>query len=259
MTAGGALDAVMTALVPWWAAESEICRTYFARPDRPPEVDADWLARQAAKELHDGVAPRLDRVREAVAANAPADTIARETKELHEEAAHLAAFAAAHDVVAEVAGLPILAERDLAELASWPENDALRDIRASQQAVHGLTGEIATTLTEGGCAALFVAGAAMRGDTAVDRAVASACQAVLDDEMEHLGVGLAALTATLEGVDVDLVVRLATEQSIARLRMRQAQLAAPVHPTRFTALLDGASSPADRAAVERRVNGPVRT
>ncbi len=251
------VEGVLSALVPYWAAEGEICRAHFDQSHRSFTVEADWLGRQAAKELHDGVEPRVERVRIAVAANAPAGLIARETQELHEEASHFASFAAAHDVVAAAAGLPILTHRDLAELASWPENDTLRAIRAEHHRANGSLGDVATTLTEGGCASLFAAGVNVAVDSAVDRAIVDACRAVLDDEMVHLGSGFADIAAGLEAVDLDLLVAMAVEQSVARLHMRQAQFGHPVPVERFAELLEGSASHDDCVEVRRRLNGSI--
>jgi hypothetical protein len=253
------LRAVLDVLVPYWAAEEEICRTHLSRTGRPADVEVEWLARQAAKELHDGVEPRLDRVRAAVRSQASAAAIARETEELHEEAAHFVAFADAHDAVAGPAGLPLLDERDLLVLASWPENDELRRLRARHHDAHGAVGDLATTFTEGGCAALFAAGAAVAGGTAADRAIASACAAVLDDELEHLGAGFRDLADRADDVDPLVLERLVVEQSIARLRMRQSQFAHPVPAGRMVELERGVASPADVRSVERRLDraGPA--
>lgn len=252
---GAGLPAVITALVPYWAAEQEICRTYLSRPDRPAQVEVDWLARQAAKELHDGVEPRLERVRAAVTSGAPAAVIAREAEELHEEAAHLVVFAEAHDAVARSAGLPALADRDLAALAGWPANKALRSVRARHHVEHGPVGDLATTFTEGGCAGLFAVGSTMPTRDDADRAIARACAAVLDDEMEHLATGFQDLTALADRADPSLLEHLVVEQSIARLHMRQSQFAEPVEEARFEELLAGDAAPDEIRDVERRLGG----
>lgn len=247
------LDALVAALTPFWAAEAEICRTHLDRPERSLAVDAEWLARQAAKELRDGVMPRSGRLQTAIEAGAPADLLARETEELHEEAVHYAAFVTAHDVVAASAGLPPLRERDLETVASWPANAELAALRASHQRLHDRAGELATTLTEGGCAALFAVGVGLRGAGPVDDAIAGACAAVLDDEVEHLRTGIDDLAGALDDIDAGLVTTLAIEQSRQRLRMRQAQFGDPVPAGRFAELLGGAATPGDIADVEQRL------
>lgn len=252
-TTGTALDSVLAALRPYWAAEAEICRTHFSRPDRAPATDAAWLARQAAKELHDGVVPRLARLQSSPIGTLGADVLARETRELHEEAAHYEAFAVAHDTAARAAGLGLLAESDLAASVAWPANAELAARRAAHARDHGRAGELATVLTEGGCSALFAAGAAVAGGGPIDDAIGRACRAVLDDEVEHLRSGLDDLATELAGVDIALVVDLAVEQSRLRLHMRQEQLDHPVSDERLAELLAGDATADDLVDVDRRL------
>lgn len=248
------LERVLRALRPYWAAEAEICRAHLARPDRPIDVDVEWLARQAAKELLDGVLPRIERVRDAAAGGATPAALVRETAELHEEAAHFAAFADAHDLVAVGAGLPPLDASDLGAVVAWPANAALAELRIEHRRVHGRAGELATTLTEGGCSALFAVGVELESsDEPRDRAIARACRAVFDDEVEHLRSGLDDLVADVAAVDVDLVIDLAVTQSRARLHMRQLQMGSPVAAPRLEALLGGAALADDLADVDARL------
>ncbi|WP_436796089.1 hypothetical protein [Actinospongicola halichondriae] len=250
----GPLERVVHALRPYWAAEAEICRAHLARPDRSVHVDVGWLARQAAKELIDGVVPRIERVRDAATRSVPPAELVRETAELHEEAAHFAAFADAHDVLAASADLPPLGSSDLGAVVAWPANAALADLRAEHCRDHGRAGELATSLTEGGCSALFAVGVELEtSDDVRDQAIAQACRAVLDDEVEHLRSGLDDLVADLASVDVDLVIELAVAQSQLRLQMRQLQMGSPVTVERMDELAAGGAAARDLADVDARL------
>jgi len=241
-------EAVIAANAPYWGAEAEICRTYFRSPDRSAASDAAWIARQAAKELLDGVVPRLrqlDRAIERPDADTDTDTdaLADLAEELHEEAAHLAAFAAAHRRIRppRSAGL---SRAELEAAVAWPGNLALRELRARHIEEDPRLGAIAGSVSEGGCCALFREGLALAGGSDADDAIAEACGAVFADEAEHMLAGLRSVEAsTLSAEDWEVVVRMSVEQSRARLVMRDEQFGGAVTAERLAELVASGSDP----------------
>ena len=218
---------MLAANAPYWAGEAELCRAYFSSPARSVETDLAWLARQAAKELVDGVRAR-----------------AGDDAVVADEEAHLHAFTTAYDRL-RPEGRPALSTSTLEEQASWPANDALRELRRQHRLEHGAIGRLAGVITEGGGAALFREGAALAGRGGADHVVAEACAAVLADEEQH---ALDALDALRElGPDETgwkTATTLTVAQSTLRLHMRAEQFGHPVAPGRFEELLAGAADPA---------------
>jgi hypothetical protein len=235
---------------PYWGAEAEVCRTYFESPRRTAETDCAWLASQAAKELVDGVMGRADELRRALGNDGGMTDVrllTHLTEELHEEAVHYAAFAAAYEHLRNP-GTPPLDAAALRRKASWPENARLRDMRARHRTEHGRLGELAGLVTEGGYCALFSEGARLTGRGGADDVIAEVCRIVLDDELEHMVRGVVGLRdAGLTVDDWDLLVQLTVDQLRMRIHMRQAQLGHPVARERLDVLLaGGGDSPAFR-------------
>jgi len=238
------VDAVIAANAPYWGAEAEICRTYFRSPGRSAESDARWIARQAAKELLDGVVPRLRQLDRAIEGpDADAEAVAHLAEELHEEAAHLAAFAAAHRRI-RPPGSAGLGRAELEVAVAWPGNLALRDLRARHLQENAHLGAIAGSVSAGGCCALFREGLALAGGSDADDAIAEACGAVFADEAEHMLAGLRSVEAsTLSAEDWEVVVRMSVEQSRARLVMRDEQFGGAVTAERLAELVASGSDP----------------
>jgi hypothetical protein len=234
------------AVAPYWGAEAEVCRAYFESPARTLITDLGWLARQAAKELVDGVVMRAEQLARLIdSGDAASDSalLTRTTEELHEEALHYAAFAAAHDAI-RPADAPPLSGDAVGHEVAWPENVELREVRARHEREHGSLGRLASLVTEGGYCRLFAEGAARAGGSAADDAVATACALVLEDEYDHMIAGIAGLRdAGLSDDEWDLLADLAVEQSRVRVRMRNAQFGHPVAATRIDELLAGAGTP----------------
>lgn len=229
-----------------WAAEAEVCSTYFASPARSRRSDLRWLARQAAKELIDGVVPRADELGRLLASGegaSHADLLARTTEELAEEAAHFAAFTAAYDQLRHDDS-PVLDFEVLTRAVAWPENLALRDARHAHRRQHGKLGELAGIVTEGGYCTLFTEGMRLAGRGGADDLIASACALVHDDEFDHMVGGIAGLCdAGLSAAQWNLLADLTVEQSRLRVRMRDAQFDHPLDGARLDVLLTGGVSP----------------
>lgn len=236
--------ALALAAAPYWAAEGEIVETYFRSARRTAETDLDWLRAQCGKELVDGVEVRLASLRSVPlderAGRAAAIADARELLEEHE---HLDAFARAYEAIGGFDGPP-LTEASMRAAARWPENVALAERRAKDRADHPRLGVLAQAFTEGGCATLYAAGAALAGGTAVDEAIARACAAVYEDEVRHMRSGHGGLASEpLTGPDWRVLTDLVVGQLVLRLPMRHAQFARPVAADRLAELARGAASP----------------
>lgn len=230
------VDALVAANAPYWAAEAELCRTYFESPARTLESDLHWLALQASKELVDGVRARAD-----------------DPEVVAEEVTHLAAFTAAHQRLSPP-DRPPLTDDVLERTASWPANVALRELRRRHHVAHGEIGFLAGIATEGGAATLFREGAARAGLSPVDDVIAEACGAVLADEEHHARDALSALAALIAADDVAgwaVATGCTVEQSRQRLHMRAEQFGHPVEAARFEVMVAGEVDPAPVLGVLR--------
>jgi hypothetical protein len=235
-------------------------RGYFDSPRRSRETDLRWIARQAYKEIWDGVVVQLQRLERAlVAGQAPAsaEDLADAAEVLRSELAHYRVFAELHAALAGPGAAPLDAAR-LRERWSWPENDALRRLRAEHVERYGALGRRAMRFTEGGYARLFAEGMRLRGRSGADDLVAAACARVFDDELEHMLAGIAGLGAEdLGEAGWQRLETLVAEQMSARIRMRSAQFEAPLPEARVAELCAGAGPPLefDYARAERLAAG----
>jgi hypothetical protein len=237
---------LINANAPYWAAEAEVCRTYFNSPLRTAQSDCAWLARQAAKELVDGVIERADELHALLTSGEIADDferLAHLTEEIHEEANHYAAFAAAHELI-RTDGIAALDGRTLLNQKPWPENIALTELRDTHRRLHGELGARARLVTEGGYCTLFTEGMRLAGRSGADDAIAHACSLVYEDEFEHMLTGIIGLgNGELRDEDWDLLIELTVAQSRLRIRMRQQQFDHPVDSARLEILLAGGARP----------------
>ena len=211
------IDDVVDANRAVWEEERDVCRRYFASPSRTVDTDVRWLVRQAAKELHDGVHAR----RAAMAMATDPQRVLLLAEELLEEAAHYAAFATAYESLRGTA--PSIATLDLGEVASWPANRRLAELRRRHRAEHGALGELAARITEGGGGALYDVGAALSA-TAADQVIAAACVAAIDDEAHHVARAVSeAADIALDDDACTVLASITLEQSRQRVAMREQQ------------------------------------
>jgi hypothetical protein len=162
---------------------------------------------------------------------------------LHAEFAHYCAFADAYDAIRGKSD-PSINPVMLRDVKSWPENEALGELRAGHIRAHGDIGMRASRLTEGGYCALFSEGAKLKGGSAADRAIARACRSVYDDEFGHMLKGIVGLDSEkLSSADWNLLRDLAVEQMRARLHMRNAQFGNPLPSAEIERLKQGRLKP----------------
>jgi hypothetical protein len=84
----------------------------------------------------------------------------------------------------------------------------------------------------------------LKGRSATDDMIATACAKVYDDEFEHMLKGVAGLDKEgLRPADWTLLGTLAVEQMKLRLPMRNAQFAKPVPDARLSKLAAGKAAP----------------
>jgi hypothetical protein len=237
-----ALIAVNAAL---WAGEAEIYATYFASPARTAATDEQWLARQCFKELHDGVVGRLASLSEPYDfESAPRQArIALTDDVVQAELTHYIAFRLAHRISRTALGTKA-AVVSYAIGADWPENAALQALRTVHRRDHGANGLRAQAFTEGGYCTLYRAGMALKGGTALDDAIATACGYVFDDEWDHMLGGIAGLAEVpLSAAQWQVLEALTVAQGRCRIRMRNAQFGHPLPEARVHELEDGAARP----------------
>jgi hypothetical protein len=228
-----------------WAGEAEVVRAYFDSPLRTRASDLRWIARQAYKEVWDGVAVQLRRLDGALLSRQPVpeDELADAAEVLRAELAHYRVFSRLHAALA-AKDAPPLDPQLLLLRWRWPENDALARLRAAHVEQYGDLGRRAMRFTEGGYARLFAEGMRLRGRGAADDLIAEACSRVFDDELEHMLAGIAGLAAEVDAqADWRRLEQLAAEQMRARILMRSAQFEAPLPEARLAELCAGVCPP----------------
>lgn len=229
-----------------WAGEAEVVRSYFASPQRTRETDLFWIARQAFKEMWDGVVPQLEALRLDLTP-APAlgalPSLLRLADSVRAELRHYEVFAALHESLRRPGDAPLDAEA-LGRSGDWPENRALRELRAEHVRAHGALGLRAQRFTEGGYATLFAEGIALRGRGGANDEIAEACAAVHADEIDHMREGVEGVdTGDLDAAALRVLTELSTAQMRARIEMRNAQFGRPLAQERIAELCAGALPP----------------
>jgi hypothetical protein len=236
-----------------WGGEALVFRSYWRWSGRNVETDLTWLARQCHKEIFDGVLPRLATFSEllpTIDGRSSFDDGPDRLEDLLmgavEEHRHFRWFAAAYEAI-RPEGREALDLESLRTDWSWPENDALVELRAEHRRAHGPLGGLVTTLTEGGGATLYAGGALLLDDpdrTDADRAIGEACRRVHADEVDHVVEGLDQLRAhDLSAGNWDLVADLTVEQLRCRIDMRNAQFGFPLDPRIVQDAKDGLAEP----------------
>ena len=253
MPFGAAFRELVAANAPLWASEAEVFRTCWDWPERSRESDLLWLARQCHKEFWGGgdtkrrglFAAPLEELSAAIGKidrGVGRHEMLAMAAELHQEFSHYCAFADAYDAI-KPAEMPVLDPAGLKD-RSWPENDALSELRAAHREQHGEIGRRAHRFTEGGYCGLFREGMNLAGRGAVDDAIAAACAKVHTDEFEHMLAGIAGLArGTFAESDWALLGDLTTAQMRQRIHMRNAQFGNPLPEARIAEIPAGGIAP----------------
>ncbi|HZT52477.1 MAG TPA: hypothetical protein VFA22_11110 [Stellaceae bacterium] len=247
------LDELIRLAAPLWAGEAEIVRTYWNSPVRTRETDLLWLARQSFKEFWGSGVGKFDRggvflgCLKNLVAQAPHIDVSLDRHEvldvlegIKSEFSHYCAFADIYDAL-RPAGAPRLNPQ---MLESWPEEDALTQLRYRHQDEHGAIGMRACKFTEGGYCALFREGRALKGKGGIEDKIADACAFIYEDEIGHMLAGIADLgNETLSDAEWTLLGELVVAQMRQRLEMRNAQFSRPLSPARIAAIHRGEIEP----------------
>jgi len=257
MKASASLERLILANAPYWAAEAEVCRAHFNAPKRNKKTDLSWLARQARKEFWDSFstdAPSLflsfckERLADwdKIDAGGPSRRdVLDMVQTIAAEFSHYVAFADAYETIrGGDKDFPPITPLMLRDISSWPENDALQQLRTDHQKQFGKIGMRATRFTEGGYCGLFSEGMKLKGRSKGDDAIAAACALVYDDEFHHMLVGIAGLDEEpMTKAEWDRLEELSIAQMRARIHMRNAQFGNPVPEFRVKELLAGRAQP----------------
>ncbi len=245
MAPSSELRALIEANAPLWSGEAEIFGVYWASASRSRRTDLAWIARQAYKEMFDGVVPRLAAGEVGLAGLAnrhSRNELLTVLREAYEEYRHYCLFA---DLYEELAGPddPPLTFEALRGW-SWPENEALASIRVQHRSEQGPIGARACAITEGGYMTLFAEAMRQRGRSAADDRIADACKEVHDDEFTHMLEGIAGLDdEPLTAREWELLAELTTDQLRLRIPMRNAQFGFPLPADRVREIQDGNCEP----------------
>jgi hypothetical protein len=252
------LQKLIDALAPYWAAEAEVVRAYFASKKRDRQSDLLWLARQCRKEFWDGfdeanpglfigplqkmlgLADKIDR-------GVDRHEILDMTEGLHAEFAHYCAFADAYDAMA-LPGEKKLNPHDVKQ--AWKEDLDLSQLRFRHKKENPKLGERATRFTEGGYCTLFSEGMKLRSrgdDPSHGRnnlLIAEACAKVYEDEFGHMLKGVVGLDSEgLSEAEWQHLGDISVEQLKARILMRNAQFSYPLDEKRVKEIFAGTCAP----------------
>jgi hypothetical protein len=229
---------LIDAASPYWDAEAEIARRFFARAK--PEDHIFYLKAQMWKELNpvDGFFNGLHRelVKAAEAFPKVGRTIDRHDymfllEQLVSEYGHFVVLA---DILEHLMGRK-MRQSDLKQL---PEEKKLGDLRRRYVTRGGPVGRAAVGFTEGGGNALFRVGARLKGSD-LNRMTAKAMKLIWDDEKDHyleqakIASGLVKSKADLERMVA--AIRAVSEQ---RVWMRNEMFRAPMTRDEVTAFIE---------------------
>jgi hypothetical protein len=178
-------DDLINAALPYWEAEAEIARRFFAgNPSRDDHIF--WLKAQIWKELHpvDGYFSGIHRELNNLAEMFPRVDVDIDRhhfgflmKQILEEYTHYVLFA---DILEFLTGMPVK-QTEMSQLA---EEKKLGDIRRGYSGSGSPIDRAAVLFTEGGGARLFREGAKVHGGK-LEEMIAAAMRTIYDDERDH--------------------------------------------------------------------------
>lgn len=237
---------------PLWAGEAEVARTYFASPDRTPETDRVWLARQCYKEYAGSgfVDPELGLTGEwgqkvlellpGLKAGGDRYEVLDLLEAMYAEYSHYCLFAEIYDELSPP-GAPKL---NPSMIDNWAEGAALDNFRKETRETYPSVGWASLRFTEGGYCTLYSEGAKLKGKGGIDGMIGRACGKVYDDEVGHMIKGMLAIG---EAVSTEeqwaLLEDLTLKQLRLRVHMRNGQFGYPLSPKRVEAIFAGDIEP----------------
>jgi hypothetical protein len=209
---------LVDAALPYWEAEGEIARRFFAsNPSREDQIY--WLQAQVWKELHpvdgyfNGIHKELSRLTELfpqVDVAVDRHEFGFSLRQIVEEFNHYVLFA---DILEYVTGAPV----GPAETVQLPAEKALGDTRRRYVSGGNPVDAAAVLFTEGGGARLFREGAKIHGGE-LEHKIAHAMKLIYDDERDHFREAALQAAAVIHA-DADLARIIAAIVDVSRHRV----------------------------------------
>ena len=242
------MQTLIDTATPYWDAEAEIARRFFARA--APQDHVFYLKAQMWKELNpvDGYFNGLHRELSRAADMFPkvGRSIDRHDylfllEQLVSEYNHYVLLA---DILEHLLGRR-LRKSDLRQL---PEEKKLGDLRRRLVSRGGAIGRAAVGFTEGGGAALFRVGAKLRG-SALNEATAKAMKVIWEDEKDHYREQAKTAAALVETPrDLARMCEAIRAVSDQRVRMRNEMFREPLSPAEIGKFIARRQKPGARKA-----------
>ncbi len=231
---------LINAALPYWEAEGEIARRFFA--SKPSNEDHQyWLRAQLWKELHpvdgyfNGIHRELSNLTDLfpqVDRGIDRHHFAFLMRQMLEEFNHYVLFA---DILEFLTQRKLDLDRDTVQL---PEERKLQQLRKAYVDSGSPIDKAAVLFTEGGGARLFREGAKVKGGR-LEEMIASAMQVIYDDEKDHFNEG-AEESAELIRSEADLERMKAAIVAVSRQRvaMRQEMFKYPMTDAEVEAFIE---------------------
>jgi hypothetical protein len=213
---------LIDAALPYWEAEGEIAKRFFAsKPSADDQIY--WLKAQVWKELHpvdgyfNGIHKELSRLTDLfpqVDIDIDRHEFGFSLRQIVEEFNHYVLFA---DILEMLAGAPV----GPAETVQLPAEKALGDTRRGYVSGGDPIDSAAVLFTEGGGARLFREGARVTGGP-LEQKIAHAMKVIYDDERDHFREAALQAAAVIH-TDADLarIVAGIVDVSAHRVEMRR--------------------------------------
>jgi hypothetical protein len=229
---------LIDAALPYWEAEGEIAKRFFAsNPSSDDQIF--WLKAQVWKELHpvdgyfNGIHKELSRLTDLfpkVDVEIDRHEFGFSLRQIVEEFNHYVLFA---DILQMLTGKPV----GPSETVQLPAEKALGDTRRRLVSGGNPIDSAAVLFTEGGGARLFREGANVRGG-ALEQKIAHAMKIIYDDERDHFREAAEQASAVLktEG-DLARIVAGIVEVSAARVEMRREMFRNAMTPAEIDAFI----------------------
>jgi hypothetical protein len=229
---------LIDAALPYWEAEGEIARRFFAsNPSREDQIY--WLKAQVWKELHpvdgyfNGIHKELSRLTDLfpqVDVAIDRHDFGFSLRQIVEEFNHYVLFA---DILEFLTGAPV----GPSETVQLPAEKALGDTRRRYVSGGHPVDAAAVLFTEGGGARLFREGAKIHGGE-LERKIAHAMKVIYDDERDHFReAALQAAAAIHSDDDLARITAAIVDVSSHRVAMRQEMFRNAMTPTEVDAFI----------------------
>jgi hypothetical protein len=234
------VQTLIDAALPYWEAEGEIARRFFAsNPSADDQIY--WLKAQVWKELHpvdgyfNGIHKELSRLTDLfpkVDVEIDRHAFGFSLRQIVEEFNHYVLFA---DILQMLTGKPV----GPSETVQLPAEKKLGDTRRRLANNGDPIDSAAVLFTEGGGARLFREGAKVTGGE-LEQKIATAMKIIYDDERDHFREAALQASAVLHS-DEDLaqIVLGIVEVSAARVEMRREMFRNAMTADELQAFMDG--------------------